>query len=73
MFLCKIEELADTVREIVGFEGDIDWDITRPDGTPRKLLDVSRLSKAGWKPAIGLKEGIQTTYDWYQERFAQER
>ncbi|MDI9880071.1 GDP-L-fucose synthase [Flectobacillus longus] len=58
-----IKELAETVREIVGFEGDIVWDTTKPDGTPRKLMDVSKLHNAGWRHTIDLKEGIALAYN----------
>ncbi len=57
-----IKELAETVKEIVGFTGTIDWDRTRPDGTPRKLMDVSKLHSLGWKHKIELKEGISLAY-----------
>jgi GDP-L-fucose synthase len=57
-----IKELAETVKEIVGFTGDIQWDRTRPDGTPRKLMDVSKLHSLGWKHKIELKEGISLAY-----------
>ena len=57
-----IKELAETVKEIVGFEGNLNWDITKPDGTPRKLMDVSRLHAQGWKHKIELKEGISLAY-----------
>lgn len=57
-----IRELAATVAEVTGFTGRIGWDTTRPDGTPRKLLDISRLSDLGWKPAIPLRDGIAATY-----------
>ena len=60
-----IRELADLVRSVVGFDGDIHWDATRPDGTPRKLLDVSRLRRLGWRPAIPLRKGIEATYRAY--------
>jgi GDP-L-fucose synthase len=60
-----VRDLADLVAEIVGFEGDIIWDTTRPNGTPRKLLDVSRLQALGWKPRISLREGIAATYRWF--------
>jgi len=62
-----IKELAEMIRSIVGFEGEIHWDITRPDGTPRKLLDVSRMRTMGWKAAISLKRGIEDTLRWYLE------
>lgn len=57
-----IKELAETVKEIVGFEGTLNWDTTKPDGTPRKLMDVSRLHSQGWKHKIDLKEGIGLAY-----------
>ncbi|OQQ18817.1 GDP-fucose synthetase [Streptomyces sp. M41(2017)] len=57
-----IRELAATVAEVTGFTGRIGWDTTRPDGTPRKLLDISRLADLGWKPAIPLRDGIAATY-----------
>jgi GDP-L-fucose synthase len=54
------------VSDVVGFEGDIAWDTSKPDGTPRKLLDISTLRSLGWVPQIPLREGIAMTYDWYQ-------
>ncbi len=62
-----IAELADLIREIVGYTGDIVYDKTRPDGTPQKLLDVSRLAEIGWKYSISLREGISRTYRWCLE------
>jgi GDP-L-fucose synthase len=60
-----IRELAETVRDVVGYRGTIGWDTTKPDGTPRKLLDVSRLQALGWRPNIALKDGIAAVYaDW---------
>ncbi len=64
----SIRELAQCVGEVVGFQGDIRFDTSRPDGTPRKLLDTSRLSALGWKPGIGLRAGIEATYRWYAQR-----
>lgn len=61
----SIAELAGIVREVVGFEGRIIFDPSKPDGTPRKLLDVSRLRALGWRARIGLREGIHSTYQWY--------
>jgi GDP-L-fucose synthase len=58
----SILELAGLIKDVVGFAGDIEWDASKPDGTPRKLLDVSRLSALGWKPSISLQEGINSTY-----------
>jgi GDP-L-fucose synthase len=60
-----IKDLAHLVKEITGYEGSILWDTTKPDGTPRKLLDVSRIRSLGWKPGISLEEGIRKTYKWY--------
>ena len=65
-----IRELAETVMEVVGFEGEVAFDATKPDGTPRKLLDVSRLGSMGWKSQIGLRNGITTTYANFQETVA---
>lgn len=61
-----IAELATTIADVVGYEGALDWDTSKPDGTPRKLLDVSLMTSLGWEPAIGLREGLASTYDWYQ-------
>ena len=63
----SIRELADLVKEIVGFEGDIVFDADKPDGTPQKLLDVSRMNKLGWKANISLRDGIRSTYEFYKE------
>ncbi len=60
-----IAELAEIVQEVVGYEGDVSWDASMPDGTPRKLLDISRLTRLGWAPRISLREGIKSTYKWY--------
>ena len=60
-----ISELAQIVQKVVGYEGRVSWDTSMPDGTPRKLLDISRLTRLGWKPRISLREGIRSTYDWY--------
>jgi GDP-L-fucose synthase len=62
-----IRELAGMVKEVVGFQGEIVQDLTKPDGTPRKLLDVSKLHGLGWRHRIGLAEGIRTTYAWFLE------
>lgn len=61
----SIKELADRVKKIVGFSGDITWDSTKPDGTPRKLLDIGKLRHLGWLPKVDLSDGIRMTYDWY--------
>lgn len=62
-----IKELAELVKEVVGFEGELVWDRTKPDGTPRKLMDSSKLAGLGWTPKISLKEGLVDTYKWYLE------
>ncbi|MDN4612577.1 GDP-L-fucose synthase family protein [Arthrobacter burdickii] len=61
-----IRELAETVAEAVGYEGKMEWDTSKPDGTPQKLLDVSKLAKAGWTARISLEEGVRNTVDWYR-------
>ena len=65
-----IRELAETVADVVGFEGTIEWDSAKPDGMPRKLLDTSRINALGWQPRIGLREGVASTYAWYLENAA---
>ena len=68
----SIRELAELICGIVGFKGDLAWDTTQPDGTPRKLLDVSKLNDLGWHSTISLREGIQRTYDWFLRNVAEE-
>jgi GDP-L-fucose synthase len=63
----SIKELAEMIKEVVGFQGDVRYDSSKPDGTPRKLLDVSRLESLGWRSKIALREGIRRTYQWYLE------
>src|SRR5437763_3212786 len=67
----SIRELAELICEVVGFDGELAWDTTKPDGTPRKLLDVSKIRALGWKPAIPLRDGIKRTYNWFVANFAQ--
>lgn len=62
---CTIRELVETVAKVIGYEGEISFDSSKPDGTPRKLLDVSRLERLGWKSKVGLEEGLKKTYQWY--------
>jgi len=62
---CTIRELAETMAQVVGFEGAITFDTTKPDGTPRKLMDVSRLKSMGWQSSISLEAGLANTYDWF--------
>jgi GDP-L-fucose synthase len=61
----SIKELAEAIKEEVGFKGEIKWDTSKPDGTPRKLLDVSKLKSLGWEPTVSLEEGIKKTYEWF--------
>jgi GDP-L-fucose synthase len=61
----SIKDLAELIQGVVGFEGSIEWDSSRPDGTPRKLLDVSRLNAIGWMPTISLEQGVRSTYEWF--------
>lgn len=67
---CTIRELAETVARVTGFAGRLVFDASKPDGTPRKLMDVSRLAALGWRASIGLAEGIRDTYDWYVQNVA---
>jgi len=60
-----IREMAETMKQVVGFKGELTFDTTKPDGSPRKLIDVSRLSNMGWKYSIDLEEGLKKTYKWY--------
>lgn len=63
-----IKELAEMIKEIVGFEGKIVWDTSKPDGTPRKLLNVDKIKDLGWKAKINLQKGIEQTYNWFKAR-----
>lgn len=67
----SIAALARLVAGVVGYAGQIVWDSTRPDGMPRKLLDISRIEALGWSPAIGLEDGLRSTWAWYREHLAQ--
>jgi GDP-L-fucose synthase len=62
----SIKELAELIQKTTGFAGTIEWDSAKPDGTPRKLLDVSRITALGWKAEISLEDGIRSTYEWYK-------
>jgi nucleoside-diphosphate-sugar epimerase len=66
----SIGDLAELMRETVGFDGEIVFDASKPDGTPRKLLDTTRLTGLGWQPSIELADGIRSTYAWYQQEMA---
>jgi GDP-L-fucose synthase len=62
---CTIRELAETIAKVTGFRGRLVWDTSKPDGTPRKLMDVQRLTGLGWQATIGLESGLRDTYDWF--------
>jgi GDP-L-fucose synthase len=68
-----IRELAETVADVAGFKGRLEFDSSKPDGTPRKLLDTSRLTSLGWKPKIKLRAGIEQTYAWFKQHVAEAR
>jgi GDP-L-fucose synthase len=70
---CSISELAETMAQVTGFTGTLVFDTSKPDGTPRKLLDVSRLKALGWEAGITLREGLEDTYRWYLERAGEVR
>ena len=67
---CTIRELAETIASVVGFDGVIDFDSSKPDGTPRKVLDVSRLKNMGWSASVGLPEGLDASYRWFLDNQA---
>ena len=66
----SIRELAETIREVVNPGAELVWDTSKPDGTPRKLLDVSRLRALGWSPGIELRDGLTSTYQWFLDQVA---
>ena len=68
-----VRELAEIIVSVIGYKGCLTFDSSKPDGTPRKLLDVSRLTELGWRPRISLRAGIESTYAWFQEHFAEAR
>ncbi len=70
---CTIRELAETVAKVTGFQGKLSFDATKPDGTPRKLMDVSRLEQLGWKASISLEDGLKDAYQWYLDNIEQAR
>lgn len=63
----SIRDLATIIADVIGYKGGIEWDMSKPDGTPRKLLDSSRFISFGWKPSVGIEDGIRATYQWYLE------
>jgi len=62
---CTISEVASLIQEVVGYQGEICYDTSQPDGTPKKLLDVTRIERKGWRPQFTLKSGLRDTYEWY--------
>ena len=62
-----IKELAETIKDVVGYENNIKWDTDKPNGTPRKVLNVDKMKSLSWEPKISLREGIESTYQWYKE------
>jgi GDP-L-fucose synthase len=62
---CTIRELVETVAKVVGFEGEIKFDATKPDGAPRKLMDVGRLDSLGWRSLVSLRDGLLLSYQWF--------
>jgi len=66
----SIRQLAELVSDIIGYEGSIEFDTSKPDGTPRKLLDVSKLHGLGFRPEITLRDGLERTYAWYRQQLA---
>jgi GDP-L-fucose synthase len=68
-----IRELAETISVAVGYKGSTTWDTSKPDGTPRKLLDVSRINELGWKATVPLRDGVASTYKWFLEHRAELR
>ena len=65
-----IKELAETVARVTEFRGVLEWDTSKPDGTPQKLLDTTRINELGWKPTISLERGIRDTYEWFQQELS---
>ena len=61
----RIKELAETIQKVIGHQGNILWDANKPDGTPRKLMDVSKMKDIGWRYSTELEDGIQKTYRWF--------
>ena len=67
----SIKELAETIARVTGFAGSLEWDSSKPDGTPQKLLDTTRINQLGWLPTIGLEDGIRSTYEWFKSELLQ--
>ena len=67
-----IKELAEIIIDVTGYENDYEWDTSKPNGTPRKVLNVDKMKELGWEPKIGLREGIESTYEWYKNSIGYE-
>ena len=67
-----IKELAETIIDVTGYENDYEWDTSKPNGTPRKVLNVDKMKSLGWEPKIRLREGIESTYEWYKNNIGYE-
>jgi GDP-L-fucose synthase len=65
----SIQELASIIKRVVGYKGSIAWDHTKPDGTPRKLLDISKAAKLGWQAKVPLEKGLQAEYAWFLKNY----
>ena len=63
----RFKELAELIQRTIGHEGEIVWDSSKPDGTPRKLMDVSKMRRQGWQAHVELEEGVKNTYEWYEK------
>ena len=65
-----IKELAETIVKVTGYQNYYQWDVSKPNGTPRKVLNVDKMKSLGWEPKISLREGIESTYEWYKAHVA---
>ena len=70
---CTIRELAETLADVIGFNGKLVFDVTKPDGSPRKLMDVSKLNALGWQSEISLRQGLSRTYKWFKAHYEELR
>ena len=68
-----IKELAETIVDVVGYKNDYEWDTSKPNGTPRKVLNVDKIKSLGWEPKISLRDGIESTYKWYKENIKEDK
>ena len=65
----SIKELTEVIAEVVGYTGNIRWDTSKPNGTPRKVMNVDKLLDLGWKPKVDIVEGLNKTYEWFKENY----